>query len=430
MNRLLVPSSALLWGLQLAFLSPALALILVNLYGATTAEVGWVLAIYNASGFVASLLLPAYADKKHDYLGPMLVCGALTLLLALVLALATTLPIATIALVVIGGPAGVGSSMLYAHLRHSGAKPSDIVNTRAIVSVAWVAGPPLATFIIGWFGNRAILLAIAAVAVLNIATTAIMISHRRAAARAAATNGAQTASATATPDESPPVGRLGVVLIMEAFILLQATNATAMTIMTVYVTETLRLDVMRAGIALGVAAALEVPALLLIGRLSNRFSHLGLIATSCLAGIGYYLGLAFATGPIMLVGLQLLNTWSFAGIAGIGLPLFQHMIPRPGLSTGLYMNTRRIGSIVSGPIIAIGSLTVLGQRGIFLTSAVLTLIGLAIIAIASRTLRSPSGHRAEDQAVEANDRNRSSRAAGSSQIDPSSGMRLVRGRFV
>jgi SET family sugar efflux transporter-like MFS transporter len=86
-KRLLVPSSALLWGLQLAFLSPALALILTNLYGATTAEVGLVLSIYNGSGFVAALLLPAYADKKHDYLRPMLVCGALTLLLAVVLAL-------------------------------------------------------------------------------------------------------------------------------------------------------------------------------------------------------------------------------------------------------------------------------------------------------------------------------------------------------
>jgi MFS transporter, SET family, sugar efflux transporter len=386
MNRLLVPSSALLWGLQLAFLSPALALILVNLYGATTAEVGWVLAIYNASGFVASLLLPAYADKKHDYLGPMLLCGALTLLLAVVLALATTLPIATIALVVIGGPAGVGSSMLYAHLRHSGARPSDIVNTRAIVSVAWVAGPPLATFIIGWFGDRAILLAVAAVAVLNIATTAIMISHRNAAAPAASGGGAQTPSAAATRDKSP-VGRSGVVLITAAFILLQATNATAMMIMTVYVTETLRLDVMWAGIALGVAAALEVPALLLIGRLSNRFSHLGLITTSCLAGIAYYLGLTFVNGPILLITLQLLNAWYFAGIAGVGLPLFQLMIPRPGLSTGLYMNTRRIGSIVSGPIIAIGSLTVLGQRGIFLTSAVVTLIGLAIITIANRTTK-------------------------------------------
>ena len=84
---------------------------------------------------------------------------------------------------------------------------------------------------------------------------------------------------------------------MAAFILLQATNATAMTIMTVYVTETLQLNVMWAGIALGVAAALEVPALLLIGRLSERHSNLGLIATSCVAGIAYYIGLAFVTGP-------------------------------------------------------------------------------------------------------------------------------------
>jgi len=393
-RRLLVPSSALLWGLQLAFLSPALALILVNLYGATTAEVGWVLAIYNASGFVASLLLPAYADKKHDYLGPMLLCGALTLLLAVVLALVTSLSMATIALVVIGGPAGVGSSMLYAHLRHAGARPADIVNTRAIVSVAWVAGPPLATFIIGWFGNRAILVAIAAVAVLNITTTAAMITHRNAAARAAAARDPSPTPAAATPDESP-VNRAGMVLILAAFVLLQATNATGMTIMTVYVTETLHLDVMWAGIALGVAAALEIPALLLIGRLSERYSHLGLIATSCLAGIAYYLGLAFVTGPILLIGLQLLNAWSFAGIAGIGLPLFQQMIPRPGLSTGLYMNTRRLGSIVAGPIIAIGSLTALGQRGIFLTSAALTLIGLLIIAIASRANKAVENDRAK-----------------------------------
>ncbi len=67
MNRRLVSSSALLWGLQLAFLT-ALALILVELYGATTAEVGWVLALYNAGGFLASLLVPAYADRRQDYL--------------------------------------------------------------------------------------------------------------------------------------------------------------------------------------------------------------------------------------------------------------------------------------------------------------------------------------------------------------------------
>jgi SET family sugar efflux transporter-like MFS transporter len=382
-KRLLVPSSALLWGLQLAFLSPALALILTNLYGASTAEVGWVLAIYNTSGFVASLLVPAWADRKHAYLSVMLGCAALTMLLAGLLAVATTLPVATVALVVVGGPAGVGSSMLFAHLRHSGGRAADIVNTRAIVSVAWVAGPPLATFIIGWFGDRAILLALAVVAVFNIATTALMITQRNRAARAAAAG--ETTPAPPTTTEDSPVSRAGVVLIMAAFILFQATNATAMTIMTVYVTETLRLDVMWAGIALGVAAALEVPALLVVGRLSERFSSLRLIAVGCLAGIAYYLGLAFVTGPVMLIGIQVLNACCFAGINGIGLTLFQQMIPRPGLSTGLFTNTRRLGSIVSGPIIALGSATVFGQRGIFLCSAVLTLIGLGIIGLASRT---------------------------------------------
>lgn len=76
MNRLLVPTAALLWGLQAAFLSPALPLIRV-----------------------------------------------------------TTLPLAVVALVVLGGPAGVGSSLLYAHLRHSGGSTADVVNTRAIFSV-------------------------------------------------------------------------------------------------------------------------------------------------------------------------------------------------------------------------------------------------------------------------------------------------------
>ena len=389
MKRLLVPTSALMWGLQMAFLSPALALILVNLYDASTAEVGWVLSIYNASGFLASLVLPAYADRKSQYLRLMLVCGALTAVLAAVLAVATTLPVAAIALVVIGGPAGVGSSMLFAHLRHSGARTADIVNTRAIVSVAWVAGPPLATFIIGWFGDRAILLAIAAVAVLNMGTTAAMMTQRRAHLRAQrAAEAAGSAPTPAAPvDDASPVGRLGIGLIMGAFILLQAANATAMTIMTVYVTQTLGLDVLWAGIALGAAAAVEVPALLLMGRLSARFSHLRLIAVGCLVGIAYYVGLALVSGPVLLIALQLLNALAFAAIAGIGLPLFQEMIPRPGLATGLYLNTRRLGAIVSGPIIAVGSLTVLGQRGIFVTCAAVTLVGLLVIAIAGRTSR-------------------------------------------
>jgi SET family sugar efflux transporter-like MFS transporter len=383
-KRLLVPSTALLWGLQIAFLNPALALILVSLYDASTAEVGWVLAVYNASGFVASLLVPAYADRRGDYLRPMLACGVLTLVLALLLAFATSLPMAVVALVLVGGPAGVGSSLLYAHLRHAGAKPADIVNTRAIVSVAWVAGPPLATLIIGTLGNRAILLAVGAVAVLNIATTAALSAQYTL--RSASTTDATTGS-RAEEEDDLALSRSAVVLIVAAFVLLQAGNATVTSFLTLFVTETLRADVVWAGVALGVAAGLEVPALVLIGRLSSRYSSLRLLTTGSLAGIAYYLGVTATPGPVLLLALQPLNAWAFAAIAGVGLPLFQQMIPRPGLSTGLYMNTRRIGAIVSGPLIALGSLTVLGNRGIFIACAVLTAAALAIIGIAGRRPR-------------------------------------------
>jgi hypothetical protein len=71
-KRLLIPSAALLWGLQFAFLNPALALLLVALFDATAAEVGWVLAVYNGSGFGS--LTPL------GYGGVFAVCAGLTAL--------------------------------------------------------------------------------------------------------------------------------------------------------------------------------------------------------------------------------------------------------------------------------------------------------------------------------------------------------------
>ncbi|MDN4642857.1 MFS transporter [Arthrobacter sp. PsM3] len=253
-GRGLVPSAALLWGLQFAFLNPALALLLVALFNATPADVGWVLAVHNASGFVASLLVPAYADRTGDYLRPLLACGALTLALTGLLAFTSSLPVAVVGLIALGGPAGVGSSLLFAHLKHAGARPSDIVNTRAIVSVAWVAGPPLATFIMGALGNRAILLALAAVAVLNIATTALMIA-RRPPAPAEPGLPAVAAGGPEAAGTSRPV----LVSVVVGFIALQATNSAAVSVMGLFVVNGLGLDVMWAGLALG-AAALEIPA--------------------------------------------------------------------------------------------------------------------------------------------------------------------------
>ena len=62
-SRLLMSGSALLWGLQFAFLTPSIGIILVALYSATPGEVGWALMLYNISGFISTLVVPSRADR-------------------------------------------------------------------------------------------------------------------------------------------------------------------------------------------------------------------------------------------------------------------------------------------------------------------------------------------------------------------------------
>lgn len=132
----------------------------------------------------------------------------------------------------------MGTSLRFAHLKHSGAGPSDVVNTRAIVSFTWVAAPPLATLIMGTLGNRAVLLAIAVIAILNMGTTAAMIARRPPA-------NASPMVQTGPGDGGVPVSKGRVAVVVLGFIALQASNSAAVSFMG------LGLDVVWAGAALG-----------------------------------------------------------------------------------------------------------------------------------------------------------------------------------
>lgn len=378
LRRPLLPLASLFWGLQFAFLVPTLALILVSLYGASPAEVGWVLAVYNGAGFVASLILPAWADRRREYLWPLLACAALTLALAVSLWLATSLPVATIALIVIGAPAGVGTSLIFAQLARGGASPAELMNNRAVYSFAWVAGPPIATALMGWFGDRAILVALGVLALCSGLTTVAMLRRR--------TEGSDASGGSAvTPDDTTPQHtRVGVGVIVVAFVLLQATNAATTVVITLFVSEGLGLPLWWGGLALGLAAALEIPALVWLGRLAARHSLLGLMLVGCLTGVGYFAGMALARDPWTILALQLLNAAFVAALSGIGMSVFQQIIAGPGLATGLFGNTRRVGAIVTGPLIGIAA-TPWGYPGVFLACAALAVVATVAIWLVGRS---------------------------------------------
>jgi SET family sugar efflux transporter-like MFS transporter len=361
----------------MSFLNPALAFLLVGLFDATAGEVGAILALYNASGFLAALVVPVWADRRGEYVVAMVASGVLTALLAGALALVTSLPPAVVALVVLGGPAGVGSSLLFAHLKHAGAGAEQIVRTRAVFSAAWIGGPPLATVLLG-YGVHWLLAAVVVIAVLNVVTTLQL-----------------RGGVVAGPPEKaagPRVPHRGTALVSLAFVAVAAANSAAVSVMSLFVTQRLGLDVVWAGIVLGVSAGLEIPALLAVGRLTARFGDLPLVLTGCAAGSAYYLGVVFlATGPVVLLALQVLNAWFFAITAGVGMTMFQRIIPQPGLAVGIFGNVRKVGQVISGPVIAFGSATHLGYGGVYAVCAGLTALALVVVLVSRRAVPELSG---------------------------------------
>ncbi len=373
--RLLVPASALLWGLQFAFLNPAIGIILVTLYDATPGEVGLALAAYNISGFVSTLVVPTRADRSGEYLVPMLWCGVFTVALTTALALSTSLPPAVLALVALGGPAGVGIGLLFAHQRNSGAGVREVMRTRAVFSFSWVAGPPLAAFLMGLLGNRSVLWAIAGVALLGMMVTGAMIRERARATPVPIT--------VDMPNDSlvEAFRRGGVPLLILALVLLMAASSASVSALPLLVTQQLGLDVIWSGLALGVAAALEIPVLLALGRVAASYGQRRLIAGGCAAGVAYFATMTVCSGPVLLIAAQPFNAFFVSAVSGLGLTLVQDVVGRPGLASALFMNTTRIGAIIAGPVLAIGGIRGQGYGGVFAVCAALVILGLAMLVL-------------------------------------------------
>ena len=379
-----------MWGMQAAFLGPTLALLLVMLYGASAAQVGAVVAVYNASGFVASLVIPVWADRRGRYLGALFVSALFSVGLAVGLLLASSLPVAALVLVGLGGPGGTGVTLLFAFVMNGGASASEIVNTRAVFSASWVVGPPIATSLIGWLGGRAVLFVVAGLAVVNVLTTWRMrVGAGREGGRPAEpeTDSGVVAAADAVVGWRV-VLRPRVLVTAVAFVLAQATNTAAVSILALYVTQGLRLPAVWAGICAGLAAGLEIPALVVLGRLSGRVSNQVLLLCGCGAGVVYYAVMALSHTLVVLLALQVLNAWFYATIAGIGLTLFQDLVPRPGLANGVYANTGRVGSVLAGSLIALADAP-WSFSGVYAASAAIMLLTGLVFAAAGH-VRDPS----------------------------------------
>ncbi|GAA1758304.1 hypothetical protein GCM10009810_17340 [Nostocoides vanveenii] len=218
--------------------------------------------------------------------------------------------------------------------------------------------------IMGLLGNRSILWTIAIIGIGSIAVSVALAKAARAAAR----------DRSGVPEGGgllDAIRRREIGLLVGGLVLLGAANTAAVSVTNLFVTDRLDLHVLLGGVALGVAAALEIPFLLVLGKVAERVAPKRLLKLGAVAAVAYYAAMMLVDGPISLVAVQIFNAASIAAVQGIGLTVLQDALPGPGLASGLFMNSIRVGAVLAGPLITLGAAPELGYAAVFLGAAVI-----------------------------------------------------------
>lgn len=368
--------AALLWGIQISSLNPMTALLLVDLYGASTSQVATTLFLTNILGFFWAWFIPRQADRRRQYLIPVMASGLCAIAMMSLLASVHAVNLAMMIFVVLAGPVGFGNAMVFAYARHIGAPPSEIVTIRSFTSLGWIIGPPAATVLLSGIGGRAVLILIATMAGVNVVVAGYL--HRR------------HLLIQSVPKQRGPIGkgvnRFGVVTMFAGFSLMQASMMSAMTVTTLYATKVLHTSSLWGGLSLSLAAGLEVPVLLRLRKMSDRGEEFKLLNTGVAVGVIYYLVMAVAVSGPMMLAAQVLNAFYVAVLLATGLTLFQRIMGLPGAAAGLQSNTARVAALLMGPFIGIGANHWIGLRGVFVTCAVSAVIGASLVMLSRNSV--------------------------------------------
>ncbi|SER55521.1 MFS transporter [Lentzea albida] len=267
---------------------------------------------------------------------------------------------------------------LFAYGRQVSRGPSMVVSVlRTLLSVAWVAGPPVAALLVaktGWVGL--------------FASTAILQLGVAALALALPVPPARTEEEAAEEEEAAGPARGNMVVVSAAFLFLQGAVALAVSGLPLFITTELRGTAGDAGLAMGLCAALEIPMMLWFGSLANRMSQHRLVVIGAVISLSYHGLMLFTDSVWHVMAAQVLHATVISLIMGVGITYFQSLDPgRPGHATTMFSNTQIVGGMVAGALLGVSQ--GLGFRWVYGFSLAMCVCGLVLLLVAGR-LTAPS----------------------------------------
>lgn len=279
-------------------------------------------------------------------------------------------------------------SQLFAYTREHyydrqipGVAPGFLMSVvRVCFSIAWTAGPSIGAWMMvehgfeGLFLGASALYLVFMLGILRFVPYEPRTSHVREAVR-------------------EPVWRVltrgHMVAAVIAFLLVFAAHTMNAMNLPLMLTDVLGATGVQVGIAFGIGPLVEIPLMLWFGLLAGRGHSLALIRFGAVITVLYFVLLNRAQEPWHVFVAQALHGASFAIISNVGIMFFQDLVPgQPGLATTAFANAANVGNLLG--FFTFGSLVQsLGNRGLFLASATLTL-GMAVIVLLYRKQDTPA----------------------------------------
>ncbi|SPZ66140.1 Sugar efflux transporter A [Serratia quinivorans] len=359
-------------GIAGALQIPTLSLFLTTEVRVTSLWVGFFYAVNAGVGIIVSFLLAKKSDRQRDRRHLILICYLLAAGNCLLFAFNRNYLTLITAGVLLTAIANTAIPQLFALAREYGERSSQNVAMfsaimRAQLSLAWVFGPPLAFMLVVNYGFTAMFMFAAGIFLL---VTLLAWWILPEVARRPVGN------EIAIPQKT--VFDKDVSRLFFASVLMWTCSAMYLIDVPLYITAELGLPQSLTGWMMGVAAAIEIPIMILVGRYVNRVDKRLMMAGAMVAGILFYAGMLWFTSAAGLLVWQLFNAIFIGIIATVGMLYFQDLMPeRAGMATTLFTNSISTGVILAG--ILQGILTEYGPHSsVYLLAILLLCIALPV----------------------------------------------------
>ncbi|RYE08071.1 MAG: MFS transporter [Hyphomicrobiales bacterium] len=368
-------------GIASAAVTPYRGLVAIDGLGMDNAAYAIVLALASIGAAIGSVILGYASDKVSDRRRLVIICAALGAVaygliwlvpsqLAYIVAVCAILPF---------GAALFSQSFAYARAflnQHADTRRAEfmIAVLRSLFTAAWIVAPPL----VGWIASTYSMFDVFLVAA--VAQLLCMLMFALLLLRPEAKVGIHSATrqATAAPGSPfPPyrmLGTAGVAVLRIALVV-------NLTVFPLVLINDIGASLAQLGLAAGLAAALEVPFMLMWGFAATRWPKEPIIIVSGVIFAAYLVGMFFARSFEDVLLLQSLNALGTAALLSITISYVQDAIAgRVGLSTSLIdvmgviagFATAGLFAILSGP----GN-----YANILLAAAAASLLGAALLAV-------------------------------------------------